>query len=75
MLKLVAKCLDCGLSYDDPGFCDLVISNEAFAKVSPTGDSNGLFCPTCLCRRAALAGLERVPATFRSGPFSDPHPT
>lgn len=67
-----AKCEDCGLDYADPGFCDLVIPDAVFRQISTAGDGNGLFCPTCMCRRAAKAGLDGVPAEFRSGPFAKP---
>jgi hypothetical protein len=65
-----AKCADCGLDYEDPGFSDLLIPDEAFRVISPDGEGHGLLCPTCMCRRAAKAGLENIRAEFRSGPFS-----
>lgn len=64
-----AECYDCGLAYTDPGFPDLVVPHDVWAKISPTGDEGGLLCPSCMCRRAANLGLEKVPAVFRSGPF------
>ena len=65
------ECADCHLPYGDPGFADLVLPNDEWAKVAPSGDGvNGLLCPTCLCRAAASAGIESVRAEFRSGPFS-----
>lgn len=64
-----ATCLDCGLPYNDPGFADLVVPHDVWAKISPTKDENGLLCPTCMVRAAAKAGVETV-ATFRSGPFA-----
>jgi hypothetical protein len=68
-----AFCLDCGLTYDDPGFCDLVVSDEVWRAISPTGHEGGLLCPTCMCRAARKAGLEGVAASFRSGPFASAH--
>ncbi len=53
-----AICNDCGLDYDDDGFQDLVLPNDLWAKISPTGDVNGLLCPTCLIRALFKAGLE-----------------
>lgn len=66
------RCHDCGLPYSDPGFADLVVPNEVWAKISPTGDEGGLLCPTCMVRRAEKAGFDvaTVPAQFRSGPFA-----
>lgn len=64
-----ATCADCGLGYDDPGFCDLVVPNDVWAKIAPR-DGDGLLCPTCMCRAAHRAGIQDAPAIFRSGPFS-----
>ncbi len=65
-----ANCHGCGLPYDDPGFADLVVSNDVWSQISPTGDEGGLLCPTCMVRAAAKAGLTRTRAIFRSGPFT-----
>jgi hypothetical protein len=63
-------CFDCGRQYgDEYGFPDLVVSNEVWKKISPTGHEGGLLCPSCMCRRTHAAGLLNVAATFRSGPF------
>lgn len=67
-------CYDCGLPYDDPGFADLVVPNDVWAAIGPTGHEGGLLCPTCLVRAAVKAGVDRVTAVFRSGPFR-PLPT
>ena len=61
-------CYDCGLSYSDPGFADLVVPHEVWMCISPTGNEGGLFCPTCLIRALQVAGFEGVRAIFRSGP-------
>lgn len=66
----VAACYDCNLPYGDPGFADLIVPNDVWAKISPTGHEGGLLCPTCIVRRATKAGLQNVRAIFRSGPFS-----
>lgn len=63
-----ARCGDCGLPYGDDGFHDLVVPDDVWAKISPTGDENGLLCPTCMVRAAHRAGVE-TRAVFRSGPF------
>lgn len=62
-----AKCADCGLSYLDGGFQDLVIPNEAWRKISPTRDEGGLLCPTCLLRALDVAGI-RCSGALMSGP-------
>lgn len=63
------ECMGCCLPYDDPGFADLVVPNDVWARISPAGHEGGLLCPTCMVRAAAKAGLAGVQATFRSGPF------
>ena len=66
----MAHCYDCKRPYgDEHGFPDLVVPDDVWAKISPTGDEGGLLCPSCMCRRAADIGLEHVAAVFRSGPF------
>lgn len=66
-------CYDCGRAYgDDCGFPDLWLPDEVWRVISPDGEGNGLLCPSCICRRAALAGV-RCPAVFRSGPFAECH--
>lgn len=70
MTEPTAKCYDCGLPYGDPGFADLVVPNEAWLAMSPTGHEGGLLCPTCMVRAATVAGLD-VMAVFRSGPFAN----
>lgn len=63
-------CLDCGRKYgNEYGFPDLVVPDDVWLKISPTGDEGGLLCPSCMCRRAVDAGLENILAVFRSGPF------
>lgn len=62
-------CWDCGRRYgDEHGFPDLVVPDDVWAQVSPTGNAAGLLCPSCLCRRAHRAGV-RTTARFTSGPF------
>ncbi|HYC55854.1 MAG TPA: hypothetical protein VEL28_13045 [Candidatus Binatia bacterium] len=58
-------CADCSLPYSDPGWCDLVIPDEAWAKISMRGS---VLCANCMSRRAIEAGV-RCTAEFRSGPF------
>ncbi|KKL73470.1 hypothetical protein LCGC14_2074520, partial [marine sediment metagenome] len=43
-----AKCHDCEQPYGDPGFPDLIIPNDAWRHISPTGDQHGILCPSCI---------------------------
>lgn len=61
------QCEDCGRPYSDPGFCDLVVPDVSFAKISDSGDENGLFCPSCLLARLARKGVS-CDAKLMSGP-------
>lgn len=65
-----ARCADCGRRYgDEHGFPDLVVPNQVWQLISPTGHEGGLLCPSCICKRAHDLGLSDVPARFTSGPF------
>lgn len=69
--RMKGCCLDCGRKYgNEYGFPDLVVPDEVWKQISPTGDDGGLLCPSCMCRRASDLGLTKVTAVFRSGPFS-----
>lgn len=66
---LSARCFDCFRLYgDQDGFPDLIIPDEAWRKISPTGDDGGLLCPSCICARLHLAGMRNVYGAFMSGP-------
>ena len=65
-----AACYDCGRPYgDEHGFPDLVIPNEQWRTISPTGDGGGLLCPSCICARLHRAGVRSCYGTFMSGPI------
>jgi len=65
-----AQCADCSRPYgDEYGFPDLVIPNEAWRRISPTGDDGGLLCPNCICARLHKAGMTGVYGAFMSGPI------
>lgn len=67
--RMQGCCIDCGRKYgDEHGFPDLVVPNDAWKALSPTGHEGGLLCPSCMCRRAHDAGV-RCLARFTSGPF------
>lgn len=64
------RCHDCGRLYGAAhGFPDLVVPDEVWRLLSPTGDAHGLLCPCCMVVRAEALGLEHVDARFTSGPF------
>jgi hypothetical protein len=50
-----AYCFDCGLDYDK--FEDLVLPDDVWKQISPTGDEGGLLCPTCIANRMYKIGL------------------
>lgn len=62
-------CYDCSRPYADGGFPDLIIPNEQWRKISPTGDDGGLLCPSCICKRLHDAGVRNCPGAFMSGPI------
>ena len=67
--RLQGCCIDCGRKYgDEHGFPDLVIPNDAWKAISPTGDDGGLLCPSCICRRLHDAGITTT-GRFTSGPL------
>jgi hypothetical protein len=62
-------CYDCGRPYgDEHGFPDLIIPNDAWEKISPTGDESGLLCPSCICARLHHVEIRCIGA-FMSGPI------
>lgn len=66
---MIPECYDCGLAYGGEGWCDVGVSNEVWARISPSGHYGGLLCFTCMARRLARGGLEGVPVAIRSGPW------
>lgn len=63
-----AECFDCKRPYgDEHGFPDLVIPNHVWRRISPTGDSGGLLCPSCICGRLYIEGISGVEGAFMSG--------
>ena len=72
--RLTAMCDDCGRSYGDPGFQDLIIPNWAWREISKHGDETGLLCPSCICAALERAGIENVPGAFMSGPIKTVQP-
>ncbi len=68
MTEMIVRCHDCTRPYGDPGFPDLIIPNEAWRRISPTGDEGGLLCPSCICARLERAGIG-CEGAFMSGPI------
>ena len=57
-------CADCHRLYGSPGFPDLVIPNDTWKAISPTGDEGGLLCPSCICERLVARGFAPVCALY-----------
>jgi hypothetical protein len=57
-----AACASCGMPYCDFP-CDMIIPDEEWRLISPTGDGGGLLCPNCICRLLADNGATCVKAT------------
>lgn len=53
---------------------DLVVPDDVWAKISPTGDEGGVLCPNCIHDALVAAGFGdgSVSAAFTSGPMADP---
>jgi hypothetical protein len=69
-------CDDCGRQYgDEHGFPDLIITKDAWHRISPTGDDGGLLCPSCICKRLSEAGMHGVEGAFMSGPIKSVDPS
>lgn len=63
-------CYDCGLRYGSEGWCDVVLSDEDWLAISPTGHEGGVLCFTCIARRLVRAGRRNVAMQVTSGPFA-----
>ncbi len=64
-------CNDCDREYGDEfGFPDLVIPDWAWRAISPHGNSSGLLCPSCICKRLYDAKITNCPSSFNSGPLT-----
>lgn len=52
---------------------DLVVPDDVWVKISPTGDEGGILCPNCIHDALVMAGFPdcSVPAAFTSGPMGD----
>lgn len=64
-----AGCYDCQRPYGAAGFPDLIIPYWAWKQISPTGDDGGLLCPTCICCRLEISGIQ-CEGAFMSGPIT-----
>ena len=67
----MVRCEDCDRPYEDEyGFPDLVIPDDVWKQISPTGDEGGLLCPSCICARLYRAGIQ-ITGKFTSGPLAE----
>lgn len=63
------ECHDCQRPYgNENGFPDFIIPYWAWRRISPSGDINGLLCPSCICKRLHDAGIT-CEGAFMSGPI------
>lgn len=62
-------CYDCKRPYgNENGFPDLIIPNDAWERISPSGNLGGLLCPSCICKRLHDAKIT-CEGAFMSGPI------
>lgn len=73
--ECVVGCEDCGRPYASGGFPDLIITKDAWHRISPTRDDGGLLCPSCICQRLHDAGMSSVEGAFMSGPIKSVDPS
>lgn len=65
-----AECYDCELEYGCDAWSDVVVSDEIWDLIKPSGNKGaGLLCFNCMVRRLAFLGLENVSFEVKSGPF------
>ncbi len=65
----IVGCADCKRPYGgEHGFPDLIIPNDAWERISPTGNCGGLLCPSCICKRLHDAKIT-CEGAFMSGPI------
>ena len=63
-----AKCYDCARPYgDEHGFPDLIVPDDVWDRISPTSSSQGLLCPSCICKRLFDEDI-KCHVAFHSGP-------
>lgn len=62
-------CYDCGFAYGGLGWCDVLVPDWAWLRISPTGHQGGTLCFNCMARRLARLGLSDVPVAIVSGPY------
>lgn len=63
-----ARCVRCDCPYGSHGFHDLIVPDNIWKQISPTGDDGGLLCPTCIIAAMEDLGLKGIPVYFASGP-------
>jgi hypothetical protein len=63
-------CYDCGLAYAGPAWCDIVVPDDIWAKITPSDHpEGGLLCFNCITKRCNEQGLTGFVAKIMSGPF------
>lgn len=67
--QVMTECYHCSESYGSERFRDLIVPNDIWVQISPTGDEGGLLCPNCICAALEAKGITQCPAAFMSGPI------
>lgn len=67
------QCYDCGRKYGGLGWCDVVVSDNAWKLINPTNpyrEGGGLLCFNCMAARFEALGFYNVPFNIKSGVMS-----
>lgn len=51
-----AKCIDCGMDYEEMGL-DLILPDQQWKVICP---ENGILCANCMCKRASKNGSATI---------------
>ena len=62
-------CPDCKIEYGK--FPDMLVSDETWKEISPTGNEGGVLCPTCIARRMDYLNLWYTENVFMSKKYYD----
>ena len=63
-------CYDCGLPYGSEAWADVLVPDDIWQQISPTGHEGGILCFNCMVRRLTKLGLRNVSYSIESGPFA-----
>ena len=63
-------CFGCGLEYGGDHWLEIVLPNDIWAKISPTGDDGGILCANCIAERLNKLGMKNVSYKLVAGPLA-----